>query len=77
MMLSSDLYLGLPLGLVVKGFHLNVCLAALASGIFVYSRTRYKNIHCTIICNSCVRRYTHSTLSSRQHNLHSSVACNL
>jgi len=31
--LSSHLYLGLPLGLVVKGFHLNIFLAALASGI--------------------------------------------
>ena len=33
MMLSSHLYLGLPLGLVVKGFHLNIFLAALASSI--------------------------------------------
>ena len=33
MMLSSHLYLGLPLGLVVKGFHLNIFLAGLASGI--------------------------------------------
>ena len=31
MMLSSHLYLGL--GLMVKGFHLNIFLAALASGI--------------------------------------------
>ena len=33
MMLSPHLYLGLPLGLVVKVFHLNIFLAALASGI--------------------------------------------
>jgi hypothetical protein len=33
MMLSSHLYLCLPLGLVVKGFHLNIFLVALASGI--------------------------------------------
>jgi hypothetical protein len=33
MMLSSHLYLGLPLGLVVKGFHLNIFLVSLASGI--------------------------------------------
>jgi len=33
MMMSSHLYLGLSLGLVVKGFHLNIFLAALASGI--------------------------------------------
>ena len=33
MMLSSYLYLGLPLGLVVKGFHLNIFLVALASDI--------------------------------------------
>ena len=33
MMLSSHLYLGLPLGLVVKGFHLSIFLAALVSGI--------------------------------------------
>ena len=33
MMLSSHLYLGLPLGLVVKGFHLNIFLAAMVSGI--------------------------------------------
>ena len=33
MMLSSHLYLGLLLGLVVKGFHLNIFLVALASGI--------------------------------------------
>ena len=32
-MMSSDLCLGLPLGLVVKGFHLNIFLAALVSGI--------------------------------------------
>ena len=32
-MLSSPSLLGLPLGLVVKGFHLNIFLAALASGI--------------------------------------------
>jgi len=32
-MLSSHLYLGLPLGFVVKGFHLNIFLVALASGI--------------------------------------------
>ena len=33
MTLSSHLYLGRPLGLVVKGFHLNIFLVALASGI--------------------------------------------
>ena len=33
MMLSSHLCLGLPLGLVVKGFHLNIFLAGLVSGI--------------------------------------------
>ena len=33
MMLSSHLYLCLPLGLAVKGFHLNIFLVALASGI--------------------------------------------
>ena len=33
MMLPSHLYLGLPLGLVVKGFHLNIFLVALASGV--------------------------------------------
>ena len=33
MMLSSHLCLGLPLRLVVKGFHLNIFLAALVSGI--------------------------------------------
>jgi len=33
MMLSSHLYLGLPIGIVVKGFHLNIFLLALASGI--------------------------------------------
>ena len=33
MMLSSHLYLGLPLGLAVKGFHLNISLVALAAGI--------------------------------------------
>ena len=33
MMLSSHLCLGLPLGLVVKGFHLNIFLAALVSDI--------------------------------------------
>ena len=32
-MLSSHPYLGLPLGLVFKGFHLNIFLVALASGI--------------------------------------------
>ena len=32
-MLSSHLYLGLPLVLVVKGFHLNISLVALAAGI--------------------------------------------
>jgi len=33
MILSSHLCLGRPLGLVVKGFHLNIFLAALVSGI--------------------------------------------
>ena len=33
MMMSSHLCLGLPLGLVVRGFHLNIFLAALVSGI--------------------------------------------
>ena len=33
MMLPSHLHLGLPLGLSVKGFHLNTFLVALASGI--------------------------------------------
>jgi len=33
MMSSSHLYLGLPLGLVVKEFHLSIFLAALVSGI--------------------------------------------
>ena len=33
MTLSSHPYLGLLLGLVVKGFHLNIFLAVLASGI--------------------------------------------
>jgi len=33
MMLSSHLYLSLPLGLVVKEFHLNNFLVAPASGI--------------------------------------------
>jgi len=33
MVLSSHLCLGLPLGLVVKGFHLNIFLAALVSGV--------------------------------------------
>ena len=33
MMLSSHLCLGLPLGLVVKGFHLNIFLSAMVSGI--------------------------------------------
>jgi len=32
-MMSSHVYLGLPLGLVVKGFRLNFFLAALVSGI--------------------------------------------
>ena len=32
-MMSSHLYLGLPLGLVVKGYHLNIFLVVLASGI--------------------------------------------
>jgi len=32
-MMSSHLYLGLPLDLVVKAFHLNIFLVALASGI--------------------------------------------
>ena len=31
MMLFSHLYLGLPLGLMVKGYHLNIFLAALVS----------------------------------------------
>ena len=33
MMLSSHPYLGLPLGLAVKGFHSNIFLVALTSGI--------------------------------------------
>ena len=32
-MLSSHLYLGFPLGLMVKEFHLNIFLAALVLGI--------------------------------------------
>ena len=39
MMLSSHLCLGLPLGLVVKGFHLNIFLAALISGILCTRET--------------------------------------
>ena len=48
MMLSSHLYFGLPLGLVVKGFHLNIFLAALASGILCIWPNRELNIYLEI-----------------------------
>ena len=45
MMLSSHLYLGLPLGLVVKGFHLNIFLVALPSGILCIWPTLCINVY--------------------------------
>ena len=48
MMLSSHLYLGHPLGLVVKGFHLNIFLAALASGILCVWPNRLSIYPCVV-----------------------------
>ena len=47
-MFSSLLYLGLPLGLVVKGFHLNIFLVALASGILCMVHAHFQKCYRTI-----------------------------
>ena len=49
MMLSSHLCLGLPLGLVVKGFHLNIFLAAPVSGILCTWPNRLKSLGFNVV----------------------------
>ena len=64
MMLSPHLYLGLPLGLVVKGFHLNIFLVALASGILCICN-RY--LYFRVIQNDFLARHYRLKTISAQH----------